>query len=321
MLYWTLSDCRVLLLIVLLWDGLGALGVKPTRWPLYSQKPLLLAWNAPTQECGPWHKVSLQLDQFQIVASPNEGFVRQNLTMFYKDRLGFYPYFEQDETPKHGGLPQKASLSEHLEKMQQSVEKYIPDKQAVGLAVIDWEEWRPIWIRNWGPKNVYRKHSIDLVRQKNPTWTEDRLTKVAQQEYEMSAKKFMLDTLRHAKHLRPNKLWGFYLFPDCYNHDYLRSLESYTGRCPDPEEARNEQLKWLWNESTALFPSVYMGTVLRSSASGRQFVRNRVKEGMRLASSVDGLARPVFVYTRPTYTASQEQLTEVTLCHFFKRQI
>ncbi|XP_037535301.1 hyaluronidase-2 [Nematolebias whitei] len=313
MLYWTLSDWRVLLLIGLLWDGLCVLGVKPTRWPLYSQKPLLLAWNVPTQECGPWHGVSLQLDQFQIIATPNEGFVRQNLTMFYKDRLGFYPYFESDETQIHGGLPQKASLSQHLEKMQQSVEKYIPDRQVVGLAVIDWEEWRPIWIRNWGKKSIYRRHSVELVRQKNPTWTEEQLTKVAQQEYEMSAKKFMLDTLRHAKHLRPNQLWGFYLFPDCYNHNYLHSLVSYTGRCPDPEEARNEQLKWLWNESTALFPSIYMGIVLRSSASGRQFVRNRVKEGMRLASSVDGPARPVFVYTRPTYTGSLEQLTETDL--------
>uniref|UniRef100_A0A3Q2ZW40 Hyaluronidase n=2 Tax=Kryptolebias marmoratus TaxID=37003 RepID=A0A3Q2ZW40_KRYMA len=313
MLYWTLSEWRILLLFAPLWDGLCASGVKPTRWPLYSQKPLLLAWNIPTQECGPWHKVSLELDQFQIVASPNEGFVRQNLTMFYKDRLGFYPYFEQDETPIHGGLPQVASLSQHLEKMRQSVAKYIPDQQAVGLAVIDWEEWRPVWIRNWGPKYIYRSRSVELVRQKNPTWPAEQLTKVAQQEYEMSAKNFMLGTLKNAKHLRPHQLWGFYLFPDCYNHNYLQSLVSYTGRCPDPEESRNEQLKWLWNESTALFPSVYMGTVLRSSASGCQFVRNRVKEGMRLASSGDGLARPVFVYTRPTYTDSLQQLTETDL--------
>ncbi|XP_061583325.1 hyaluronidase-2 [Cololabis saira] len=306
---WTLADWRVLLLIVL-WDDLCALAVKPTRWPLYSPKPVLLAWNAPTQECGPRHKIYFQLDQFQIVASPNEGFVRQNLTMFYKDRLGLYPYFEAHEMLVNGGLPQVASLTQHLDKMQEGVRKYIPEPGAVGLAVIDWEEWRPLWIRNWGSKEIYRKHSSELVRLKNPTWPDEQLTKVAQHEFEMSAKKFMLETLRHAKHLRPNQLWGFYLFPDCYNHDYKFDLLSYTGRCPDVEVARNEQLKWLWTESTALFPSIYMNTKLRSSASGRQFVRNRVKEGMRLASSGDGLARPVFAYTRPTYIDSLEQLTE-----------
>lgn len=311
MSYWTLLDWRVLLLIILLWDCLPALELKPTRWPLYSQKPLLLAWNAPTEDCGPRHGIHFQLEQFQIVASPNEGFVKQNLTIFYKDRLGLYPYFEEDGTAMNGGLPQAASLAQHLEKMPEGVQKYIREPEAKGLAVIDWEEWRPLWIRNWDTKDVYRSRSRQLVSQKNPTWTPERVGRVAQQEFEMSARRFMLETLRNAKNLRPNQLWGFYLFPDCYNHDYRRTLENYTGRCPDVEVTRNDQLKWLWTESTALFPSIYMGTVLRSSASGRQFVRNRVKEGMRLASSGDGLARPVFVYTRPTYANSLELLTEV----------
>ncbi|XP_059184772.1 hyaluronidase-2 [Centropristis striata] len=314
MLSWTLADWKVLLLTVLLWDSVCALGgLKPTRSPLYSQKPLLLAWNAPTEDCGPRHGIRFQLDLFQIVASPNEGFVKQNLTIFYKERLGLYPHFTEDETAVNGGLPQVASLTQHLDKMPEGVKKYIREPGAKGLAVIDWEEWRPLWIRNWERKDVYRKHSRELVRQKNPTWPPEQVGRVAQQEFELSARNYMLETLRRAKFLRPNQLWGFYLFPDCYNHDYRRTLENYTGRCPDVEVARNEQLKWLWTESTALFPSIYISPVLRSSNSGRQFVRNRVKEAMRLASSGDGLARPVFVYTRPTYIDSLEQLTETDL--------
>nr|XP_020453734.1 hyaluronidase-2-like [Monopterus albus]XP_020453735.1 hyaluronidase-2-like [Monopterus albus] len=315
MSYWTLHDWKVLLLTVLLWDHLSALGPKPTTWPLYSQKPLLLAWNAPTEDCAPRHGIHFQLDQFQIVASPNEGFVKQNLTIFYKDRLGSYPYLNPDKTAVNGGLPQLASLTQHLGKMPNDVKKYIREPEAKGLAVIDWEEWRPLWIRNWETKDVYRNHSFALVSQKNPMWPREQVAKAAQLEFESSAKNFMLQTLKQAKNLRPNQLWGFYLFPDCYNHDYRRTLENYTGRCPDVEMARNEQLKWLWTESTALYPSIYMGTVLRSSASGRQFVRNRVKEGMRLASSGDGLARPVFVYTQPTYAKSLEQLTETDLVY------
>ncbi|KPP63035.1 hyaluronidase-2-like [Scleropages formosus] len=280
----------------------SAQDLKPTRWPLLSQKPILLAWNAPTEDCLPRHQVRFKLDQFEIVASPNEGFVKQNLTIFYKDRLGLYPYFTKEGMAKNGGLPQMASLTEHLAKLPDGLRKYIREPGAKGLAVIDWEEWRPLWIRNWEAKDVYRNMSRLLIQRKNPNWPADKVNKQAQLEFEMSAKNFMLETLRLAKNLRSEQLWGFYLFPDCYNHDYRNSLENYTGRCPDVEMTRNDHLAWLWTESTALFPSIYMSTVLRSTGFGRQFVRNRVKEGMRLASVGDGLARPVFVYTRPTYT-------------------
>ncbi|KAK2889602.1 hypothetical protein Q8A67_014977 [Cirrhinus molitorella] len=309
MAYWI----QLWLLVLLAIDHLALTKeLKPTRWPLYPEKPVVLVWNAPTEDCRPRHKVQLQLDQFQIVASPNEGFTKQNLTMFYKDRLGLYPHFEGGMAI-NGGLPQIASLTHHKEKMPEGIAKYIPNPSAQGLAVIDWEEWRPIWIRNWDTKDIYKSQSRLLVTQKNPSWPSTMVNKVAQQEFEMSSRKFMLETLRIAKSLRPNQLWGFYLFPDCYNHDYRNSLENYTGRCPDAEVARNDQLKWLWNESTALFPSIYMSSKLRSTSSGRQFVRNRVKEAMKLASVGDGLARPVFVYSRPTYAKELELLTEMDL--------
>lgn len=123
--------------------------------------------------------------------------------------------------------------------------------------------------------------------------------------------RFMLETLRQAKSFRPQQLWGFYLFPDCYNHNYRSNLDNYTGRCPDVEMTRNDQLRWLWTESTALYPSIYMSRLLKDRAIGRQFVRNRVREGMRLASVGNGTARPVFVYTRPTYANELTLLSEV----------
>ncbi|KAM9443514.1 hyaluronidase-2 isoform 1-T3 [Clarias gariepinus] len=287
--------------------------LKPTRWPLYSQKPLLLAWNVPTEDCTPRHGISFSFERFQIVAYPTEGFVRQNLTMFYKERLGLYPYYETDAVPVNGGLPQLASFEQHLAEVPHGLNKYISERNAKGLAVFDWEEWRPLWIRNWQAKDIYREKSIRLIAEKNPGWKEDMVKRVAQQEFELSAKKFMLETLRKAKSERPNQLWGFYLFPDCYNHNYGSGLKNYTGRCPDDEVRRNNQLQWLWTESTALFPSIYLASVLKDQAIGRQFVRNRVKEGMRLASVGNGTARPVFVYTRPTYNNGMMLLSEMDL--------
>ncbi|KAG5835927.1 hyaluronidase-2 isoform X2 [Anguilla rostrata] len=309
---WTAVVRRSCLLLLLVCDVIRAQDLKPTRWPLFSQKPVLLAWNAPTEDCGPRHGVNFKLSQFEIVASPNEGFVKQNLTIFYKDRLGLYPYYERD-VAFNGGIPQSASLTAHLERMPDGVSKYIRELGARGLAVIDWEEWRPLWVRNWDTKDIYREQSRLLVAKKNPDWSTDVVNRVAQQEFEISAKKFMLETLRYAKSLRPNQLWGFYLFPDCYNHNYKSSLENYTGRCPDVEMVRNDQLTWLWTESTALFPSIYLAPKLNSTSMGRQFVRNRVLEGMRLASTGEGVTRPVFVYTRPTYANQLTLLTETDL--------
>ncbi|KAI5607138.1 hyaluronidase-2 isoform X2, partial [Silurus asotus] len=289
--------------------------IKTTRWPLYSQKPLLLVWNAPTEGCTPRQSIIFPFDRFQIVAYPTEGFVRQNLTIFYKERLGMYPYYDENSKAVHGGLPQKASLTQHLENIEEGIEKYISEPRAKGLAVLDWEEWRPLWIRNWNAKDIYREKSKQLILEKNPNWTAEQVARVAQQDFELSAQMFMQKTLRKVKSLRPNQLWGFYLFPDCYNHNYLSngSLKNYTGRCPKVEMERNDQLKWLWTESTALFPSVYMGRALKDQPIGRQFVRNRVREGLRLASIGNGTARPVFVYTRPTYNNELTLLTEMDL--------
>ncbi|XP_028679951.1 hyaluronidase-2 [Erpetoichthys calabaricus] len=309
--------CHLAAVIYLISTGLcaGARGdvLKATSLPLFPQKPFALIWNAPTEECRPRHKVDLNFDQFQVRATPNEGFVAQNLTIFYKDRLGLYPYITEKSENINGGLPQLASLQEHLAKMPEGVNKYIRDTKKKGLAVIDWEEWRPLWIRNWEAKDIYRYKSRLEVARQNPSWTKEQVNKAAQMEFEVSAKHFILETLKVAKNLRPEQLWGFYLFPDCYNHDYKNSLENYTGRCPDVEISRNDQLAWLWQESTALFPSIYMDPKLQSTEFGQQFVRNRVKEAMRVASIGDGLARPVFVYTRPTYINGMMLLSEMDL--------
>uniref|UniRef100_A0A3P9NTV0 Hyaluronidase n=1 Tax=Poecilia reticulata TaxID=8081 RepID=A0A3P9NTV0_POERE len=296
------------------WIVLGSADTKQTSWPLHSKKPVLFVWNAPTQKCETRHGVTLSLDQFDIVSTPSKDVVGQNLTLFYKDRLGIYPYYDAEETAVNGGLPQSVSLSEHLEKMSEDLDKYIPDRKAKGACVIDWEEWRPLWIRNWSAKDVYRKKSRDLVAEKNPTWTKTQVANTATEEFELSAREFMLESLRQGKKLRPNQLWGYYLFPDCYNHDYKgEKLKTYTGHCPDTEFERNDQLNWMWNESTALFPSIYLGNDLRSTDQARLFALYRVKEAIRVASVGDGLARPVFVYSQPTFRDGMILLTEKDL--------
>ncbi|XP_075176920.1 hyaluronidase-2 isoform X1 [Anomaloglossus baeobatrachus] len=287
---------------------------KPTTPPIYSQRPFVVGWNAPTQECPPRHNVPFDLRLFDFNASPNEGFVDQKLTIFYKERLGYYPYYEHN-TSFYGGLPQNASLSTHLNAMQEGLKKYINKTvDEEGLAVIDWEEWRPIWLRNWNPKDVYRILSQKLVAARHPNWPLEDVLKQAQYEFENAARNFMEETLQRARSVRPRQLWGFYLFPDCYNHNYLQNWESYTGRCPDVEIARNDQLSWLWEASTALFPSIYLNLSLASTNQGRLFVHYRVKEAMRIANKHHkDYALPVYVYARPTYMKKMDTLSQIDL--------
>uniref|UniRef100_A0A8C6IR35 Hyaluronidase n=1 Tax=Melopsittacus undulatus TaxID=13146 RepID=A0A8C6IR35_MELUD len=276
--------------------------------------PFLVAWNVPTQDCKPRFQVSLDFSLFDLQASPNEGFVGQNLTIFYKERLGLYPYYNSQRVAVNGGVPQNSSLSEHLARLQEGIGKYIRSPAKEGLAVIDWEEWRPIWARNWKPKDIYREVSKQLVYQRQRNWSHEEANKQAVFEFESAAREFMVSTLRVAKSFRPKQLWGFYLFPDCYNHDYSKNKESYTGQCPDVEKTRNDQLAWLWRESTALYPSIYLDVLLASTPNSRKFVRARVMEAMRISQQHhDGYSLPVFVYTRPTYIRKLDVLSQLDL--------
>lgn len=290
---------------------------KPSAAPLLTRRPFLVAWNVPTQDCKPRFQVSLDFSLFDLHASPNEGFVGQNLTIFYKERLGLYPYYTGQRVAVNGGVPQNSSLSEHLARLQEGISKYIRSPAKEGLAVIDWEEWRPIWARNWKPKDIYREVSQQLVYERQPTWTREEVNKQAVFEFESAARQFMVSTLRVAKSFRPKQLWGYYLFPDCYNHDYSKNKESYTGQCPDVEKTRNDQLAWLWRESMALYPSIYLDLLLASTPNSRKFVRARVMEAMRISQQHhDGYSLPVFVYTRPTYIRKLDVLSQVGLCHW-----
>ncbi|NWI56122.1 HYALP Hyaluronidase, partial [Calyptomena viridis] len=282
--------------------------------PLVSNSPFLSIWNAPTELCTERTGVQLNMNFFPLIGSTLKTSIGQNITLFYPDRLGYYPY-KNEVTGEafNGGLPQLALLENHLKKAKEDIQFYIPSDEQLGLAVIDWENWRPVWIRNWGLKDIYRQESIELVQQRDLSLSEAEARTIAKMEFEAAAKSFMLETLKLGIEMKPNRLWGYYLYPDCYNYDYKQNPHNYTGTCLDIEIERNNELNWLWEKSTALYPSVYLETALRSSRNAQLFVRNRVQEAIRtsyVSNSTHPL--PVFVYTRPVFTdVYEEYLSEV----------
>uniref|UniRef100_UPI00358EAA76 hyaluronidase-1-like n=1 Tax=Myxine glutinosa TaxID=7769 RepID=UPI00358EAA76 len=280
------------------------------------EKPFVIIWNVPTERCESKFNVRLPLFMFDLVSTPRHNHTTQSVMMFYENHLGTYPFYTKKGEPVHGGLPHNASLLMHIRRVQRDLKALAPTRTSTQLAVIDWEEWRPQWIRNWNQKDIYRRESVKLVRQKHPSWDDEWVNQQAQWEFETAAQHFMEETLRLGKNFYKQALWGFYLYPDCYNYNYKKEQKSYTGYCPEVERRRNEELDWLWRSSTALFPSIYMEQELQNSENGRKFVQNRVKEALRVADLARvGHALPVFVYTQPVYAYTFIYKSEKDLMH------
>eukprot|EP00079_Xenopus_tropicalis_P008813 XP_002932242.2 PREDICTED: hyaluronidase PH-20-like [Xenopus tropicalis] len=273
-------------------------------------------WNAPTELCMRKFKVNIDISLFQITGSPESSTIAQNITIFYTDRLGYYPSInETNGKITNGGIPQLTNMDFHLKKVKEDIEYYLPYSKQNGLAVIDWEDWRPIWIRNWASKAVYKMNSIEFARQMDITMTHKKAALIAEAQFESAAQNFMLQTLRLGKAMRPNYLWGFYLFPNCYNYHYKSNPKQYKGHCPEVEIQRNNKLHWLWKESTALFPNVYLEVALKSSNNAVMFARHRIQEARRL-SSLSKFTLPIYVYTRPVFTDQPDKfLSEVDLAN------
>ncbi|XP_020822031.1 hyaluronidase-4 [Phascolarctos cinereus] len=274
--------------------------LKPARLPIYQRKPFIAAWNAPTDQCSTKYNIILNLKMFHVIGSPLAKARGQNVTIFYVNRLGYYPWYTSQGVPINGGLPQNISLQTHLEKAGQDINYYIPAEDFSGLAVIDWEYWRPQWARNWNTKDVYRQKSRKLISEVKTNMSAGDIENLAKISFEESAKAFMKETIQLGLRNRPRGLWGYYLYPDCHNYNIYD--QNYTGSCPEDEVLRNNELSWLWNSSAALYPSVGVKKSHGNSENILRFSQFRVNESMRISTMTShDYALPVFVYTRLGY--------------------
>ncbi|XP_070687201.1 hyaluronidase PH-20-like [Pempheris klunzingeri] len=275
------------------------LALPPTESPLIHNHPFVAIWNAPTDYC---QKLDIPLDTaaFQAVTTP-AAVPGQFLNIFYEDRLGLYPKVDITARKRYrGGVPQNGNLTEHLAKAQSQIDHYIFQDSTPGLAVIDWESWRPLWEQNWGSKRIYQRLSITHALQIAPFLTLKKVSQLAKSQFQHAGRRFMEKTISLGIGERPSRRWGFYLFPDCYNYGWEKP--GYSGRCSPKTQKHNDQMLWLWERSTALFPSIYLHHTLRNSPQTMLYVRNRVQEALRVAMLPKRpYTVPIYVYSRPLY--------------------
>ncbi|XP_051916361.1 hyaluronidase PH-20-like [Hippocampus zosterae] len=281
----------------------------PTEPPLISKHPFVAVWNARTEQCRDLD-IPLDTAAFQAVTTP-ASVPGQFLTIFYEDRLGLYPKIDPASRTRHeGGVPQNGNLTAHLLKARLQIDHYIAEDESPGLAVIDWESWRPLWAQNWGYKRIYQKLSMANALQTSPFLSLNEISQLAVDQFQRAGRSFMERTIQLGVRERPSRRWGFYLFPYCYNYNWDRP--GYTGQCSAKAREQNRELTWLWEHSTALFPSVYLHPALRNSPRAALYARYRVREALRVAAlSKRQYAMPIYVYSRPLYRG-QNRIFETT---------
>nr|XP_033782281.1 hyaluronidase-1-like isoform X2 [Geotrypetes seraphini] len=304
---------------MIFWAFLMGLSLSPCSAclarPAHLAIPFVTIWNAPTQHCQDRYQVDLDLRVFDIVRNQNQSFVGKEVTIFYSTELGFYPYYTENGTAVNGGVPQNASLKDHLAKAKEDIKATILNPDFQGMAVVDWENWRPLWIRNWDKLKIYMDKSIELVQDQHPDWPLDLVTSEAKHEFEQAGQGFMEETLKLSKQYRPMGLWGFYGFPNCYNFEYKNATLNYTGECPKIDMQRNDELQWLWNQSRALYPQIYLDKEMNMSDNALKYSRHRLQEAFRVARQTINDSLPILPYARIVYVNTMDFLAEEDLVH------
>uniref|UniRef100_A0A8C5JAY4 Hyaluronidase n=1 Tax=Junco hyemalis TaxID=40217 RepID=A0A8C5JAY4_JUNHY len=304
-----------MVLVLALWACL-ALGTaseeSPAPEPLAGGQPFAVVWNVPTERCQRRFGIGLPLGDYGIVENQGGHFAGQNITIFYKNKFGLYPYLSQHGVPHNGGLPQRVSLDAHINRVAEDI-RLLLRPAFHGLAVVDWEEWRPLWAQNWGAKRIYRTASEQWVREQHGFLPARQQLRLAQLEFERAAQALMEETLLVGRALRPAGLWGFYRFPDCLNSNWAKEA-NYTGRCQPAEVQRNDRLGWLWAASSALYPSIYLPLAL-PPALRRRFVHHRLREALRVAARGAHGLLPVIPYSRLSFRRSARFLQLADLVH------
>lgn len=126
-------------------------------------------------------------------------------------------YFSGHTKQRNGGVPQEGNLTYHLDLFQTDVNEQIADVNFSGLAVIDFESWRPVFRQNWASLSPYRDLSTEIERARHPLWDKNRVHNEATRRFEKAGRLFVESTLRLAKNLRPKASWGYYAYPYCFN--------------------------------------------------------------------------------------------------------
>jgi hyaluronoglucosaminidase len=216
---------------------------------------------------------------------------------------------------KNGGLPQNGSIDLHLRQFEIDVDRFIPNKSFDGVAVIDFECWRPSFRQNFGDLKIYRDLTLLEVNKKHPFWNREAIEAQGKVIFETAASNFVNRTIMRARKLRPSAKWGFYGFPHCFNRyrdQWSTPLDvkfSNLERCPEQVEAENNKLMFMY--PSAIYPSIYI-TQNQSNAALTKFVQGKMSETNRVGQLTGNANMTKLAFVRYQYTDSMVFMKNVS---------
>ncbi|KAJ9592470.1 hypothetical protein L9F63_015886, partial [Diploptera punctata] len=276
---------------------------------------ITVVWNVPTFMC---HRYGLSFSQvsqkYNITQNTGDTFRGNKMVILYDP--GEFPALLRNSNgklyPRNGGVPQLGNLSLHLIKLRNEVDELVPDRNFDGLGVIDFEAWRPIWRQNWASLLPYREFSRYVEEQRSPRASRSEIEARATKHFEAAARSFMLSSLELVKQMRPNGQWGYYTFPYCFNYTPKNMRPS----CPQQVQHENSEIQWLFDASTALYPSLYLSKLRMTEEQHVQFMSGRLDEANRMAKRVPRLTKPsLYAYAWYKYHDSDTFLSRVDLAN------
>uniref|UniRef100_A0A914YAH8 Hyaluronidase n=1 Tax=Panagrolaimus superbus TaxID=310955 RepID=A0A914YAH8_9BILA len=262
---------------------------------------------------------SLHPEIYSIVTNTDQIFLGDKIVTLYEANLGLYPKlivngswnFNENFNLNYsiteivnGGLPQKSNITLHLEKAEMDINKYVPNPDFDGPLIIDYEDWKPILDLNWGPRSHYLYESIKWVRQRFPQISERLANRIATDEFDRAARKFMVKTIQLVKRLRPKALIGFYGYPLC-NYDAGKASTKEM-ECNARHKDANERLFWIYRESTTLFPSIYYYSKdsMKDDNLRLRYTFARINEAIKLREML-GNQIPIIPFTTMEYSIAK----------------
>ncbi|CAK9303247.1 unnamed protein product [Gordionus sp. m RMFG-2023] len=285
-------------------------------------------WNIPTNLCREKMGIELPLSSYGIIANEEQKFFGSKINIFYLNN-GLWPHYEEgDPSSKiapnilflnelnnqeshlleiNHGIPQIGNLDNHLSLFRKSVENIIPDPNYDGLAVIDFEEYQPsLKVTEGKFRDVYKQKSYEYALQRFPGRENDpELKEISENLFNSAARLFFESTLKLGIQMRPNAKWGYYGFPYCYRIE-LGILD-----CSERMSTMNNENMWLYEASTALFPSIYLyNKPLPEPIDTGIWIHKIFREVNRLRNKLRYKHLPTFPYFRFEYPAEEGERYE-----------
>ncbi|XP_026807100.1 hyaluronidase-like [Rhopalosiphum maidis] len=274
-------------------------------------------WNVPTFQCHKFGYKFNEVAEWGIQQNIDDNFRGDKISLLYDP--GLFPALMEgggsrsNHMIRNGGVPHEGNLTKHLEIFTRDiVTKLVPDPSFSGLAIIDFEHWRPMYEENFGSLSPYKDYSMEIEKYNHPYWQKEDLQREASRKFEKAATQFLKRTLQVAKSLRPNANWGYYGYPFCYNY----TPKNDQAKCSSNVMKNNEKSKWLFEESTAIYPSLYFKYENMSSEKRSKFMQGRMVEAIRV-EKMSSSKKFVYPYTWIKYYDTKQFVEKTDLMNSF----